>query len=80
MAVKTLVDRGCGNVLLQAVQVPRGGALVKPRMLAALVVDGAATINGERLGPWDFFYAREGVEHEPVQCPGGATLLCVTLQ
>lgn len=77
---KTLVDHGCGRLLLQAMRIPAGAQIAKPGMLAALIVEGTATIEDERLGSWDFFYAEPGAEHAPVRFPAGATLLTVTLQ
>jgi hypothetical protein len=48
-------------------------------MLAAIVVDGEAAIDDERLGPWDFFYVPAGVDHMPVRFARKSTLLTVTL-
>jgi hypothetical protein len=78
--VKTLVDRGLGRLLLQALQFPAGARMSRPLMLAVLVVDGEASIDGERLGAWDFFYAPPGVEHAAVDFPNDTTLLAVTLR
>jgi hypothetical protein len=77
---KTLVDRGCGRLLLQALRIRPGGTIERPTMLAAIVVDGSAVIEDERLGAWDFFYADEDAEHAPVRFPTGATLLTVTMR
>jgi hypothetical protein len=78
--IKTLVDRGLGRLLLQAVRFPAGARMSRPLMLAALVLDGEARIDGERLGAWDFFYAPADVEHAPVDFPSESTLLAVTLR
>lgn len=78
--MKTLVDHGCGRLLLQALRVEAGGTIEKPALLAAIVVDGGAEIEGERLGAWDFFYATPGAKHAPVRFPAGATLLAVTMR
>jgi hypothetical protein len=76
---KTLVDHGCGRVLLQALRADAGSKIGAPMMLAGIVVDGEAGIEDERLGPWDFFYAPTGVEHAPLRFPRQSTLLTVTL-
>ena len=80
LRTKTLVDRGCGKLLLQVLQIPPAGEIADPAMLAAIVVDGCAQIEGERLGEWDFFYVSAGLHHAPVRFPEGATLLIVTLR
>lgn len=77
---KTLVDHGCGRLLLQALRVGKGGKIEKPSMLAAIIVDGCAEVEGEPLGAWDFFYATPGVGHSSVGFPTGATLLAVTMR
>jgi hypothetical protein len=76
---KTLVDHGCGRVLLEALRVDAGAQIDKPAMLAAIVVDGEAAIDNERLGPWDFFYVPAGVDRMPVRFTRKSTLLTVTL-
>ncbi|HEY0337758.1 MAG TPA: hypothetical protein VGC70_10510 [Burkholderiales bacterium] len=78
--IKTLVDRGLGRLLLQALRFPAGARMSRPLMLAALVLDGEARIDGERLGAWDFFYAPADVEHAPVDFSSESTLLAVTLR
>lgn len=78
--VKTLVDHGLGKLLLQVLQFPARARMSRPAMLAALVVNGEANIDGERLGAWDFFYAPAGVEHAAVDFPNETTLLAVTLR
>lgn len=76
---KTLVDRGCGRVLLQALRVEAGKQIAQPRMLAAIVVDGELAIQNERLGPWDFFYVCRTAEQVPLRFTKESTLLTVTL-
>lgn len=78
--VKTLVDHGCGSLLLQALRIASGTRVGQPAMLAALVVEGEALIGDEKLGPWDFFYAPAGCERTALHFPGGATLLAVTMR
>ena len=77
--VKTLVDRGVGRLLVQAMRL-QPGARIHPKFLAALVVEGAASVNGESLGVWDFVYADEGDERAPMTFPQGATLLTLTMR
>src|SRR5687767_3525387 len=77
---KILVDRGCGKLLLEALKAPAHSTIREPRILAALVVDGGAQIEQERLGAWDFFYVTSNEKHVPVRFPEGATLLAVTLR
>ena len=61
-------------------EVPCGPKLAEPGITAALVVDGAATVAGEKLGVWDFVYVHKGERHDPILFPDGATLLCVTMR
>ena len=76
---KTLVDHGCGRVLLQALRADAGSEIGTPTMLAGIVIDGEAGIEDQRLGPWDLFYAPAGVDHAPLRFPRQSTLLTVTL-
>ena len=77
--VKTLVDRGVGRLLVQALRL-RPGARIDPQFLAALVVEGNASVKGETLGVWDFVYADAGDEHAAMSFPQGATLLTLTMR
>jgi len=77
---KTLVDRGLGKLLLEALRLPLGASLTRPAMLAGLVVEGTASIADDELGAWDFFYAPPGVQLAPIHFPKGATLLTVTMR
>ena len=76
---KTLVDHGCGRLLLQALRVQRDAEIAGPSMLAGIVVEGEAMIDDERLGAWDFFYASPKTDHAPLRFPQTSTLLTVTL-
>ena len=76
---KTLVDRGVGRLLVQALRIG-AGARLEPRFLAALVVEGSAVVNGETLGAWDFVYADEGDTRASMRFAQGATLLALTLR
>jgi hypothetical protein len=78
--VKTLIDHGLGRLLLEARRYAAGAKLAEPGITAALVVDGAATVAGEKLGVWDFVYVHKGERHDPILFPDGATLLCVTMR
>jgi hypothetical protein len=77
---KTLIDHGCGKLVLQALRAAAGAQLERPAFLAAIVVDGEAVIADERLGAWDFFYASNAMDHTTLRFPQGATLLTVTLR
>ena len=77
--VKTLVDRGVGRLLVQALRLQRG-ARIDPQFLAALVVEGSASVKGETLGVWDFVYADEGDERAAMSFPQAATLLTLTMR
>jgi hypothetical protein len=78
--VKTLVDRGLGSLLLEALRFAPGARMSRPLMLAGLVLEGEAIVDVERLGSWDFLYATPGTEHAPISFPKGATLLAVSLR
>jgi hypothetical protein len=77
--VKTLVDHGLGALRLQMLRFAPAATMPRPLMLAALVLDGAAVVEHERLAIWDFMYARSGTTHQTVRFPTGATLLAVSL-
>jgi hypothetical protein len=76
---KTLVDRGVGRLLLEAYRLPPGAELTA-RFLAALVVDGAPEIGGNKLGAWDFVYRDGADDAEAIFFPDGGTLLAVTMR
>lgn len=81
--VKTLIDHGCGRLLLQALRFAPGSAMVArdhPKLHSALVVEGAAAIEDETLGAWDFIRAPDGAGGAPIRFPKGATLLAVSLR
>jgi hypothetical protein len=80
MEAKTLVDHGVGRLLLQALRFAPGAKLAHPPMLAALVVEGSAIIEDEKLGEWDFFYVPRGAEHGTISFADGATLLAVSMR
>jgi hypothetical protein len=77
--IKTLVDRGVGRLLVQALRFG-AGARLEPTFLAALVVEGSADVNGETLGTWAFVYADEGDARASMNFAQGATLLALTLR
>jgi hypothetical protein len=66
-------------MLIEAYRFP-AGAEVKPRFLAALVVDGAPKVGGETLGTWDFVYRNGTGDPGSIAFPGAATLLAVTMR
>jgi hypothetical protein len=78
--VKTLVDHGLGRLLLEARRYAPETRMAKPPMLAVLMVEGEAVVEGERLGPWDFLYADADAIHAEVTFPRGATLLAITMR
>ncbi len=78
--LKTLIDHGLGRLLLEVQRFAPGAKLVQPQITAALVVDGSASVAGERLGVWDFFYVTTGAEHDIIGFPDGGTLLSVTMR
>jgi hypothetical protein len=81
--LKTLIDHGCGRLLLQVLRYAPGSALEAasyPKLHSALVVEGAAAINGEVLGAWDFVRVLDGAGAGPIRFPRGATLLAITMR
>lgn len=80
--VKTLVDRGCGRLLVQAIRFAPGGEMPARSyagLHSALIAFGGAEIDGVALGEWDFLWRRDA-DHGAVQFPQGATLLAFTLR
>jgi hypothetical protein len=79
---KTLVDRGCGRLLVEALRFAPGGVVAAKalaKMHSALVVDGSAEIDGVTLGEWDFLRVMDA-GHGAVKFPTGATLLALTMR
>ena len=80
---KTLVDHGCGRLLVEVLRYAPGATVdahTHPQMQAALVVDGSVVIGDETLDAWDFMRVPGGVRHGPISFPKGATLLALTLR
>ena len=80
---KTLVDHGCGRLLLEALRYAPGSTLLArehPKLHSALIVEGTAAVDSETLGPWDFLRVLDGKSTEPVRFPNGATLLAITIR
>lgn len=80
---KTLVDHGCGRLLLQALRFAPGAQLAvsaDSQMRAALIVEGGAVVEDETLGTWDFIYMPSGAARQAISFPGGATLLATSLR
>jgi hypothetical protein len=78
---RTLVDHGCGQLLVEVFRFRAGTQLEggsRPR--AGLIVEGDCTVNGETLGRWDLWYAKRGVPPAGVAFPHGATVLSFTLR
>ncbi len=79
---KTLVDRGCGRLLVEALRFAPGGSVAAnalAKMHSALVVTGSAEIDGVSLGVWDFMQVVD-TGHGAVTFPQGATLLALTMR
>ena len=80
---KTLVDHGCGRLLVQVLRYARGATLAADAALSfqsALVVEGGAAIGSEKLGVWDFIRVPDAARHGALAFPDGATLLTLTLR
>jgi hypothetical protein len=77
--IKTLVDRGVGSLVVQAIRFPTDTCHL-PDYLGALVVEGAATIAGKRLKAWDFFHTDEGAAPEEVRFDSETVLLTHTMR
>ncbi|HEY4374774.1 MAG TPA: hypothetical protein VGN52_22830 [Burkholderiales bacterium] len=79
---KTLVDHGCGKLLVEVLELQPGAVIPRqssPQLHNALVFKGSAVVGDETLGEWDFITVRPGVEHGPIGFPQGATLLAFSL-
>ena len=77
--VKTLVDHGCGRLLVEAIRMDAGASL-KPEFLGALLHSGGVSVGGTPLGEWDFIYADDGEPRDDVVCTSDATLLALTMR
>jgi hypothetical protein len=80
--VKTLVDRGCGRLLVQAIKFAAGGVMPAKsygKMHSALIAFGGAEVEGVALGEWDFLWLRDA-NQGAVKFPQGATLLAMTMR
>jgi hypothetical protein len=53
--VKRLVEEGLDGMVVEAHRFPAGARLT-PDFIAAVVLEGAPEVNGERLGKWDLFH------------------------
>ena len=81
--IKTLVDHGLGPLLEQVVRYPARAKVAAhsyPKFQSALVIEGSAVIDDQKLGIWDLFYVLPGVARGDVSFPEGATLLMVTMR
>jgi len=80
---KTLVDHGCGRLLVQVLRYAAGTTLAADAALpfqSALVVEGAAAVAGESLGAWDFMRVPDAGRHGAIAFPEPTTLLALTLR
>ena len=80
--IKTLVDRGCGRLLVQAIKFAPGGGMPAKSygtLHSALIAFGGAEVDGVALGEWDFLRVMDAA-HGAVTFPRGATLLALTMR
>ena len=77
--VKTLVDHGCGRLLVEAMRLDTGTCL-KPEFLGALLHNGCVSVGGTALNEWDFIYAEDGEPRDDIVCTTDATLLALTMR
>jgi hypothetical protein len=77
--IKTLVDHGLGRLHVEVLRFP-AGARHTPAFLAALLVDGEASVGNEPLGVWDFMYADEGDPRADLVCTSEVKLLTFSLR
>jgi hypothetical protein len=76
--VKVLIDHGLEDMLIEAYRYPPG-AKVTPTFLAAVVMEGAPEVNGERLGKWDLFHP-VGETPGTATFPDGGMILTVSMR
>jgi quercetin dioxygenase-like cupin family protein len=79
---KTLVDHGCGDLLVEVLNFAPGASIARhasARLLTALVIEGDVVVGKHKLGVWDFISVPKGMMHGPVSFPAGATLLALSL-
>jgi hypothetical protein len=77
--IKTLVNHGLGQLHVEAMRFP-AGTRHKPDFLAAILVDGEASVGDEPLGVWDFVYADEGEERTDMNFASDTTLLTFSMR
>lgn len=77
--IKTLVDHGLGRLHVEAIRL-QPGAHHKPEYLAAILVEGEASVGDEPLGEWDFIYADDGDQRADVNCTSETTLLTFSMR
>jgi quercetin dioxygenase-like cupin family protein len=78
--VKTLIDHGLGRLLLELFRFAPGASWPNPPVLAALMIDGEATVADETLGVWDFAYLPAGMPRSTMTFPRGGSLLALTMR
>ena len=80
--VKTLVDHGCGKLIVNVVHVAPGKVspvMTSKNLNAALIISGGVEIEDQKLGVWDFFSVMNDKPHGPIHFPRGAQLLTFNL-
>lgn len=83
IAVKTLIDRGAGAMLLEVWRCAAGARLpagARETLQALFVIDGAIAAAGEELGTWDMLRLPPGSRHGAAGFPREATLLAITMR
>ena len=81
--VKTLVDRGVGRAVFRVLRFAPGAQILQAGaglLYAALVVEGGVTVEGQRMGKWDFIRIAEASRAPTLSFSQETTLLAVTLR
>ncbi|MEP4378266.1 MAG: hypothetical protein ABJ215_02895 [Alphaproteobacteria bacterium] len=76
---KTLVDYGLGHLHVVAMRFA-AGTTHKPDFLAAILVEGEASVGDESLGVWDFIYADEGEQRSDINFARDTIILTFSLR
>ncbi len=80
--MKPLINKQAGRLMLTAMRLSAGFTVPvgsRPHIQAALVLEGYAQLESEKLMPKDFMVMDSGVAHGPIQFPEGATLLMLAM-
>lgn len=77
---KTLIDHGLGRLLLALYRFDAGAVWHDPGVLAALIVEGEASIADTALTLWDFVYLPAGERRGGIHFARDTLLLAVTMR